>query len=131
MTFELIVALVVGIGGGTAITSLIVVPWTIRKMKADTSHTEVTTALAESAADDAHWSAILEAQTAKLLEPAFERIGVLEAKVTDLEAQVQRAQARYWVAVRAIRAVYRWIDVHLPNATPPELQSELAADVAL
>lgn len=126
-----VLALVAALGGGTAIAALVLVPWTIRKMRAETTRAEVDTALAAGGGVDAHWQAIVSAQVEVLVEPMQERIRDLEARQTELEAQLARYAARYWTAVRALRLVYRWVEVHLPGAKPPELHADLVGDVAL
>lgn len=72
----------------------------------------------EAAEDDAlsnRWKAIIEAQTASLLEPMTRRLVTLEEKVGTLESDLALSRRKYWSAISHIRTLYNWIARHLPE----------------
>ncbi|AWY05296.1 hypothetical protein QDA01_gp64 [Microbacterium phage Cinna] len=86
----------------------------------------------ETAEDDAlsnRWKAIIEAQTASLLEPMTRRLATLETTVGRLETELTDSRKKYWSAIGYIRSLNTWIARHLPESveqvpTPPAVLAE-------
>lgn len=90
----------------------------------------------ETAEDDAlsnRWKAIIEAQTASLLEPMARRLVSLEESVGRLENELALSRRKYWSAISHIRTLYNWIARHLPEDVSqtqvPEPPATLAEDI--
>lgn len=124
-----------GIGG---IATLLLIWPRLRKMRADTKKVDIDAALAQDAAQDAAWRSIIEVQTAALLGPMRdelkrqgEHIKTQDGRITELEVQLTAARAKYWVAIRWIRAALLWAHRWHPNSKPevPALPVEIQADV--
>jgi len=74
----------------------------------------------DDAAGDAHWSALVEAQTRSLLEPLQQQVDRHAARIGELEAEVREVRDRHWRALRLINALYAHIARHsAPDAPPP------------
>ena len=122
------------LGGGTGIAALVYLWPTVQKLRAEAGKTRVDAAVAEDAAEDAHWSALVGAQKEALMaliQPLQEEVDRLGKKVTALEEQVERITHRYRSAVGYIRLLTAWIRQHhgshpMDLPVPP---SEIASDI--
>lgn len=121
-----------GVLGGAGSVATIVLLWPrIRKLRADTRKVDIDAAVAEDTADDAHWKAIVEAQTKSLLEPMQAELKRQGEKIADLERDFRALSSKYWAAVGWIRAALAWTRIwHAdaqppPPAVPPEIQPDV------
>lgn len=120
---------VVTIGGGALV--LVKVWPEIRKLRAEAKKTDVDAAIAEDAADDAHWKSIIATQTEALIQPLTARIEAQDARIEQLERKVDAVSRSYRSALTYIRTLLAWIGRH-HNGYPdtlPGAPAEIAADI--
>lgn len=102
----------------------------IRKLSADARKVDVDAAVAEDAADDAHWKAIIAAQTEALVQPLREEVVQLRGDVASLRSEVELVRTRYWRAIAHIRGLLTWIHrTHPDSPGLPIPPAEIAADI--
>ena len=102
----------------------------IRGMLAQARKTDVDAAIAEDAADDAHWKAIIAAQTEALVQPLRNEVTELRTEVASLRTEVELVRTRYWRAIAHIRALMTWISRHQPDAVGlPAPSAEIVNDI--
>lgn len=121
-------ASVVTIGGGLIV-------WfklrpEIRLLRANAKKADVDAAVAEDAADDAHWTAIIKAQTEAVVQPLRLEVTDLRAEVASLRTEVELVRTRYWRAIAHIRALMTWISRNHPDSTGlPLPAAEITNDI--
>jgi len=122
-----IIGLIVTIlGAGTGLTALILVPRQIQKLRADTVKVSADTGKVEVEAsallaetEDAHFTAIIKAQSEALVAPLTERVQRLEDQVKELEAELATSRRLARNAIGYVRTLLTWINRHLAAATEP------------
>lgn len=121
-------ASVVTIGGGLIV-------WfklrpEIRLLRSNAKKVDVDAAVAEETADDAHWKAIIAAQTEALVQPLRNEVTELRTEVASLRTEVELVRTRYWRAIAHIRALMTWINRHQPEAVGlPAPSAEIVNDI--
>lgn len=119
------------LGGGTGIAALVILWPNIQKIRAEAGKTRVEAAVAEDAAEDAHWEAIVRAQTEALIQPLKEEVERQGREIAALREEVGRITHRYRSAIGYIRLLSAWIAQH-HGAHPMDLPvapSEIASDI--
>ena len=133
-----------------AIVALAKVVPEIRHLRATTRQALVDAETSEGAQDDAHWEAIIRAQTEALLTPLTKeverqgekivrqdkKISDQDQKITDLERQMRSIQYRYRLALDHLRDYVRYslllVGLLHPDVTPPpppSIANEIAEDI--
>lgn len=133
-TFAVVSTSTVGlVGSGTAVY----VTWRNRKIPTEQHE------LAENAADDAHWQAMLTTQIETVVKPLNESMAkmgadhaALKLEVADLRQRLESERTRFWGLINHVRQVKLWIIRHVPaevyHQYPLPIPSEeLSADIAV
>lgn len=121
-----------GSGGVAALVSLVMLWPQIQKARADAGKARVDAAVAEDTAEDAHWQAIVTAQTEAVVKPLREEVERLSRKVTSLEERVEQISQRYRSAIGYVRILLAWIRRHHQTDHPMDLPvapAEIAGDI--
>lgn len=122
-----------GTGGGAAAIGVLVYLWpTIQKMRAEAGKAITEAAVMADAAEDAHWQAIVTAQTEAVVKPLREEVERLSRKVTGLEERVEQISQRYRSAIGYVRILLAWIRRHHQTDHPMDLPvapAEIAGDI--
>jgi len=100
----------------------------IMQLRASARQTLVAAAVSEDAAEDAHWQAIIKAQTEAIVAPLREEVHQLRGEVRVLREEVETHRARYWRAVTYIRVLLAWSRYPSSTDVPPP-PPELAVDI--
>lgn len=138
MTLAALIQVVVALGGLGGITAIFVVFAQKQKLKAEARRIDIDSSVAQQAERDDHWESLLaaskaitEAQVSALVEPLSVRVAELTAEVSELKRRFDSLSKRYQAAIGNIRALYRWIAEHAPDAVPapPPVPDEIASDV--
>lgn len=115
--------------GGSAVVLVKVWP-EIRNLRAQAKKADVDAAVAEDAADDAHWKAIITAQTEALLDPLRGEVARQGAEIVELRKEVREIRRIYGTALAYIRVLLSWIRArHDDPADLPAPPADIAADI--
>lgn len=117
MTLELLVTIVVAVGGASGIAALAYIVPTYRKLKAEAMRVTTDSALATAAADDSHFERIIKLQTEAIIAPLEERVKNQGDRIAALERENFDVRAQYRSALSLVRRLYAWI---ARNAAHPE-----------
>jgi len=121
-----VVGAVVTVGGG--LLAWVRLRPEMEKLRADARKAMVDTVVSEDAAEDAHWQAIIKAQTEAIVAPLREEVHQLRGEVRVLREEVETHRARYWRAVTYIRVLLAWSRYPSSTDVPPP-PPELAVDI--
>jgi len=119
----------VSLGGLSGVVALLLWRHQVRKLRAETHHTEIDAAIAEDRADDEHWREIVKTQTEALVQPLREELTRLRVEVDSLRSEVEATRTRYWRAIAYIRVLLTITQRRNPNDDVPAPPSEIAADL--
>lgn len=116
-------------GGAVAITALVLLWPNLRKLRAEYGKTRTDAAIAVDAADDAHWRAIVTAQTEALIQPLREEVERQGREISHLREDLAQVTHKHRSAITYIRALLAAWRRQVPDVEPPVPPAELAADI--
>lgn len=103
----------------------------IRLLRANAKKADVDAAVAEDAADDAHWAAIVKTQTEAIVQPLRQEVERQGAEIVELRKEVREIRMTYRSALAYIRTLLAWIgrQHHGYPSDLPGAPAEIAADI--
>lgn len=128
MTLEILVTIVVALGGASGLAALIYIVPTYRKLKAEALRVATDTTLATSAGEDSHFERIIKLQTETLIAPLEERVRAQGDRIAALERENYDVRVRYRAALALIRRLFAWIAHSHTDAQDLPAVPDLIAD---